>query len=170
MHLPSAIMHLFPDANPLLDFEVRDDGPAPILREGVEEKGRVRYEIKQPEEGEEPVEGVHFRYGIDYNLLTEGQDYDIVDKGPYISVWNLEAQQPTEAELQAAWEAYQQAEANKPPKLTDVEQLQLALTDSYEQTLAAQQDATNTQLALADLYELTLSLQAEVTALKGGAN
>ncbi|MNI95550.1 XkdW protein [compost metagenome] len=36
----------------------------------------------------------------------------------------MDKPQPTEAELQAAWEAYQEAEANKPPKLTELEQLQ----------------------------------------------
>ncbi|MFD2880991.1 hypothetical protein ACFTAO_41775 [Paenibacillus rhizoplanae] len=32
--------------------------------------------------------------------------------------------QPTEAELQAAWVAYQEEEANKSPVLTEMEQLQ----------------------------------------------
>jgi hypothetical protein len=44
-------------------------------------------------------------------------------KGPYIAAWNLDAPQPTETELQAAWEAYLETEANKPPELTEVEQL-----------------------------------------------
>lgn len=39
-------------------------------------------------------------------------------------MWNLLDPQPTEAELQAAWEAYQEAEANKPVELTEIEQLQ----------------------------------------------
>lgn len=47
-----------------------------------------------------------------------------MERGPYIAVWKLDAPQPTEAELQAAWEAYQEAEANKPPVLTEMEQLQ----------------------------------------------
>ncbi|QQZ64021.1 phage portal protein [Paenibacillus sonchi] len=45
-------------------------------------------------------------------------------KGPYIAAWNLDKPKPTEAELQAAWKAYQEAEANKPPELTELEQLQ----------------------------------------------
>ncbi|MHA6533049.1 XkdW family protein [Paenibacillus sp. BAC0078] len=122
MNIPAAIVHLYPDADPMRDFSVRDNGPEPIMRKGVD--GRVRYEIKSPEEGKEPIENVHFRYGIDYNLLTEGEDYDIVERGPYIAVWNLEVPQPTEAELRAAWEAYQEAEANKLPELTEVEKLQ----------------------------------------------
>lgn len=124
MNIALAIIYLHPGADPMRDFVVQDNGPEPELRPGAEEKGRVRYEIKQPEEGEEPLEGVHYRYGIDYNLLTEGEDYDLVERGPYIAVWNLDAPQPTESELQAAWKAYQEAEANKPPELTDVEQLQ----------------------------------------------
>jgi hypothetical protein len=156
---------------------VVDAGPEPVLRPGAEEKGKVRYEIKQSEEGEEPVVGVHYRYGIDYNLLVEGEDYDLVERGLHIAVWKLDEPQPTEAKLQAAWEAYQEAEANKPPELSEVEVLQLALTDTYEQLLeakqeavSAQQDATSAQVALTDLYELTLTLQADVAALKGGVN
>lgn len=124
MNLAIAINYLHPDANPLHDFIVQDNGPEPVLRPGAETKGRVRYEIKPPENGEEAVEGTYYRYGIDYNLLTEGEDYDLVERGPYIAVWKLDAPQPTEAELQAAWEAYQEAEANKPPVLTELEQLQ----------------------------------------------
>ncbi|MEK3880179.1 XkdW family protein [Paenibacillus sp. FSL M7-0420] len=124
MNIALAIMYLYPDANSLHDFIVQDNGPEPILRPGAETKARVRYEIKLPEISEQPVEGVHYRHGIDYNLLTEGEDYDLVERGPYIAVWKLKVPQPTEAELQAAWEAYQEAEANKPPVLTELEQLQ----------------------------------------------
>jgi hypothetical protein len=124
MNIALAIMYLHPGADPMRDFTVQDNGPEPELRPGAEEKGRIRYEIKPPEDGEEPQEGVHYRYGIDYNLLTEGEDYDLIERGPHIAVWNLAAPQPTEAELQTAWEAYQEAEANKPPELTDVEKLQ----------------------------------------------
>ncbi|OMF88959.1 XkdW family protein [Paenibacillus sp. FSL R7-0337] len=124
MNLAIAIKQLQPNANPLHDFIVQDNGPEPVLRPGAEAKGRVRYEIKPPEIGEQPVEDIHYRYGIDYNLLTEGEDYDLVERGPYIAVWKLDVPQPTEAELQAAWVAYQEAEANKPPVLTEVEQLQ----------------------------------------------
>ncbi|MEC0170457.1 XkdW family protein [Paenibacillus graminis] len=170
MNIALAIMHLYPQAAQIRDFMVQDNGPEPVLRQGAEEKGRVRYEIKPPEEGEKPVEGIHYRYGIDYNLLTVGEDYDIVERGPYIAVWNLDKPKPTETELQAAWKAYQEAEANKPPELTEVETLQLALADTYEQLLAAQGDATSAQVALADLYELTLRLQADVVSLKGGVN
>ncbi|GGG06710.1 hypothetical protein GCM10010912_59210 [Paenibacillus albidus] len=56
------------------------------------------------------------------------KDFEIRDdsdgKGPYIAEWNLEEPQPTEEELQAAWEAYLEAEANKPPELTEMEKLQ----------------------------------------------
>ncbi|MDT3427687.1 hypothetical protein J2Z22_003250 [Paenibacillus forsythiae] len=107
----------------------------------------------------------------DVDVMRDFEVWDNADdKGPYIAVWNLEAPEPTEEELQAAWEAYQAAEAAKEPELTEVDRLELALADNYEQMLAAQQDAANAQLALADLYELTLSLQAEVEALKGGAS
>lgn len=165
MNIALAIKYLYPNADPLKDFTVQDNGSEPTLREGAEAKGRVRYEIKQPGEEEEPVEGVHYRYGIDYNLLTEGEDYDLVERGPYIAAWNLPEPQPTEAELQTAWEAYQEAEANNPPQLTEIEQVreelaqtQMALTDTFEQLLSAQDEATSAQLALVDLYELVLPL------------
>ncbi|WP_339220487.1 XkdW family protein [Paenibacillus sp. FSL H8-0332] len=124
MNIALSIMHLYPTAVSLQDFIVQDNGPEPVLRLGAEAKGRVRYEIKPPEIAEQPVEGVHYRHGIDYNLLVEGEDYDLVERGPHIAVWKLDVPQPTEAELQAAWEAYQEAEANKPPVLTEMEQLQ----------------------------------------------
>lgn len=124
MNISQAIIYLHPIANPMHDFIVQDNGPEPVLRPGAEAKGRVRYEIKLPDNGEQPVEGVHYRYGIDYNLLAEGEDYDLVERGPHIAVWKLDVPQPTEAELQAAWEAFQDVEANKPPVLTEIEQLQ----------------------------------------------
>lgn len=86
-------------------------------------------------------------------------------KGPYIALWNLDKPQPTETELLSAWEAYQEAEANKTPVLSEIEQvreelaqMQIALTDNYAQLLAAQDDATSAQLALAEMYELVLTL------------
>jgi hypothetical protein len=101
---------------------VQDNGPEPVLRKGVD--GRTRYEIRPIEEDEtEAIEGVHYRYVVDYNLLVEGEDYDIIERGPYIAAWNLDVPQPTEVELEAAWEAYLEAEANKPPELSEVEQL-----------------------------------------------
>jgi hypothetical protein len=101
-------MHLFPQADPLIDFEVRHDGLTPVLREGVD--GRTRYEIRPLEEGErrnggtEEVENIHFSLVVNFNNLLEGVGYDIVDSGPYIAVWNIDAPQPTEEELQVAWE------------------------------------------------------------------
>ncbi|MEK3867699.1 XkdW family protein [Paenibacillus sp. FSL H7-0716] len=151
MNIALAIKYLYPEADPMRDFMVQDNGPEPALRKGAEEKGRVRYEIKPTEEGEEPIEGVHYRYGIDYNLLTEGEDYDLVERGPHIAMWNLDKPQPTEAELQAAWTAYLEAEANKPPELTETEQLRAdnaALLLELVQTQARQDQAEQDQAAL----------------------
>ena len=147
MNISSAILYLFPDADPLRDFVVQDDGPTPILRPGAEEKGRVRYEIKQPEDGEEPVEGVHFRFGIDYNLLVEGEDYDLVDEGPYIAVWNLEAPQPTEAELQAAWAEIEAQPVPEPPE-TDAQKLARLTSENADLTSRL----ADVELALADVF------------------
>lgn len=127
MNLAKALLFLFP----IVDegaFIIQDNGAEPILRKGAEEKGQVRYEIKQPSEGEQSIEGVHYHYGIDYNLLTEGVDYDIIERGPYIAAWNLDVPQPTEEELEAAWEAYLEAEANKPPELSEIERLRIENT------------------------------------------
>lgn len=158
MNIAQAIKYLYLNADPMRDFIVQHDGPEPVFRIGAAEKGKVRYEIKQPDEGEQPVEGVHYRYGIDYNLLIVGEDYDLIDKGPYIAYWGLDVPQPTEAELQVAWEAYLEAEATKSPDLTEVEQLRaenielrLALTELAE---AQEVDKTEMQLALAEIAGL----------------
>lgn len=103
MNLSQAIQYIYPQATPLADFTVQDDGPTPILRTGVD--GRFRYNIRPLSEDEqEEIEGIHYRMVVDYNRLTEGVEYDIVERGPYIAVWNLPDPQPTEAELQAAWD------------------------------------------------------------------
>lgn len=128
MNLSLAIKYLYPDADYFRDYIVQDNGPEPVVREGAEERGLFRYEIRLPEDGEEPIEGVHYHYGIDYNLLTEGVDYDIIERGPYIAAWNLDVPQPTQEELEAAWEAYLEAEANKPPELSEIEQLRVENT------------------------------------------
>lgn len=150
MNKALAIMFLYPNANPMSDFIVQDNGAEPILREGVD--GRFRYEIRPLDEDEtEYIEGVHYRYVVDFNELTEGVDYDVVERGQYIAVWNLDKPQPTEAELQAAWEAYQEAEANKPPELTETEQLRAdnaALLLELVQTQARQDQAEQDQAAL----------------------
>ncbi|WP_019908299.1 XkdW family protein [Paenibacillus sp. HW567] len=88
MNISLAIIFLFPKADPILDFEVWDNGD-----------------------------------------------------GPYIAVWNLEVPQPTEAELQAAWEAYLEAESNKLTELTEVEKLQ------KENTLLKAQNAALSERA-----------------------
>lgn len=162
MNIALAIKYLHPSADPLRDFIVQDNGPEPVLRIGAEEKGRIRYEIKSPDADEEPVEGVHYRYGIDYNLLTEGEDYDIVERGPYIASWNLEAPQPTESELQAAWEAYLEAEANKPPELTEVDRLGTALVERELEALELrlQNEALGAQI---------VGLELRLLAVEGGA-
>lgn len=154
MKLDKALEYLFPTAKSNFDYELQDNGPEPVLRPGAEKKGKVRYEIKLPEEGEEPVEGVHYRYGIDYNLLNEGEDYDIVERGPYIAVWKLDKQQPTEVQLQAAWEAYQEAEASKPPKLTESEILQ-----SENAGLALELAVTQARLEQAESEQAALILK-----------
>jgi hypothetical protein len=123
MNIAQTIMYLYPNANPMNDFIVQDNGAEPVLREGVD--GRTRYEIRPLDEDEtEYIEDVHYRYVVDFNRLVEGVDYDIVERGQFIAAWNLDEPQPTEEELQAAWAAYLEAEANKPPKLTEMEILQ----------------------------------------------
>jgi hypothetical protein len=152
MNIAQAIMYLYPRANPMIDFIVQDNGAEPVLREGAEEKELVRYEIRPLDEDEtEYIEGVHYRYVVDYNRLVEGIDYDMVERGQFIAVWNLDTPQPTEEELQAAWVAYLESEANKPPELTETEQLRAdnaALFLELVQTQARQDQAEQDQAAL----------------------
>lgn len=61
MNIAQAIMHLFPQANPMADFIVQDD--------------------------------------------SDGN-------GPYVAIWNLEGEKPTEEELQTAWDAMQPTSAD----------------------------------------------------------
>jgi hypothetical protein len=119
MNIAYAIMHIYPQAGPLIDFLVQDD--------------------------------------------SDGQ-------GPYIAQWNLEAPQPTQEELQAAWEEYLAAEAGKPPVLTSEQRiaelegenidLMLALTQIYEEKEAekaiAQEESINTMLAITEIYEMII--------------
>ncbi|ASA22305.1 hypothetical protein [Paenibacillus donghaensis] len=115
--------------------------------------------FEQPEPGDLLVTedgGRHFNLDLWYNGV--------------IPRWHVEGDdlvERTDVELAALWEQYQ---ADHAPQLTEVETLQLALADTYEQLLTAQGDATSAQVALADLYELTLTLQADMVALKGGVS
>ncbi|MNO46971.1 XkdW protein [compost metagenome] len=104
MNIALAVMQAFPELKINVDFEVWDNGAEPVLRDGV--TGLIRYEIRPLKEDEtEYIEGIHYQDVVDYSRLVEGVDYDMVESGPYIAVWNLDTPQPTEAELQAAWEA-----------------------------------------------------------------
>lgn len=166
MNIALAINYLYPTAKPIQDFIVQSDGPSPIIREGSKDKGKVRYEIKSPQDGEEEIEGIHFYYSINYDLLVEGEDYDIIDSGPYISFWNIDAPIPSQDTLESAWQAYLENEDIEPPYVpTEIELLQdeltstqLALTDTYEQLLISQDETTAVQEALVEVYELLLTL------------
>lgn len=102
-----ALQHLFPSADPMNDFTVRDDADG---------------------------------------------------NGPYIdpAAWKLDAPIPNQAELEAAWEAYQEAEALKPPAPpSDAERI-AQLEASRE---ALQQENVTLMLALTEIYEQLLTLQ-----------
>lgn len=71
MNIALAIMYLFPEANPMIDFVVQDD--------------------------------------------SDGN-------GAYIAQWNLEEPQPTEEELQSAWDALQALPLDPIPE-TDAEKI-----------------------------------------------
>lgn len=150
MNIAQAIMYIYPESDPLRDFEVWNKAREPVLREGLD--GLFRYEIRPLKEDEtELIEDVHYRYVVDFNRLVEGVDYEIVDRGQFIAVWNLDTPQLTEEELQAAWAAYLEAEANKPPELTETEQLRAdnaALLLELVQTQARQDQAEQDQAAL----------------------
>lgn len=124
MELPKILKYLYPDASPIFDYIVQDDGKKYIIRDGVDARKKIIIRSLSELETEE-VEGVHYYYLMDYTNLNIGVDYDIIERGPYIAAWNLDVPQPTEEELVAAWEAYLEAEANKPPELSEIERLRI---------------------------------------------
>lgn len=147
MNKYQAIMYLFPEADPLRDFTVRDDGGTPRYLKDLPMKQYLRDSAAE----KKPSEWVE---GIDYILLpqpldelVEGTDYVVEEKGPYIAAWNLDAPQPTEAELEAAWEAYLVAEANKPPELSEVEQL-------HTENTALQNRIQDVEVIMAELLSI----------------
>lgn len=50
---------------------------------------------------------------------------------------------------------------------TELTNTQVALTETYEQLLVAQEETINTQNALSDVYEQLLTMQEELSKLKG---
>lgn len=93
---------------------------------------------------------------------TQLKDYLVRDdsdgNGPYIDpdAWKLDAPIPTAAELEAAWEAYQEDQANQPPAPpTDAERI--AELEAAREALL--QESLNTMLALTELYEMIISQQ-----------
>lgn len=121
MNISKVIQHLFPQAIPFVDYIIQDDGPTPVLRPRVD--GLFRFPLRPLTEDEtEEIEGIHYRMAVDYNRLTLGEDYDIVERGPYIAVWNLEEPQPTEEELQQAWNAIKDL-PEEPKPLTEAERI-----------------------------------------------
>jgi hypothetical protein len=86
-------------------------------------------------------------------IVQDDSDY----KGPYLAAWNLDEPQPTDEELKTAWEAYQEAEANKPPQLTEIEKLQaenaglaLELAQTKMQLNQIAQEQANVLLSLVE--------------------
>lgn len=121
MNISKAIQHIYPQVAANIDYCVRDDGPTPVLRPGV--KGLFRFPLRPLAEDEtEEIEGIHYRMAVDYNRLTLGKDYDIVERGPYIAAWNLPEPQPTEEELQQAWNAIKDL-PEEPQPLTEAERI-----------------------------------------------
>lgn len=118
-----AIMYLYPQADPSRDFMIQNNGlEARYLKDPpMKQYLRDSAAEKEPSKWVEDIDYVLLPQPLDE--LVEGIDYVLEEKGPYIAAWNLDAPQPTEAELEAAWEAYLVAEANKPPELSEVEQL-----------------------------------------------
>ncbi len=121
MNISRAIQHIYPQAVLHNDYIIQDDGPTPVLRSKVD--GLFRFPLQPLAEGEtEEMEGIHYRMAVDYNRLTLGVDYDIVERGPYIAAWNLPEPQPTEQELQEAWNAIKDL-PEEPQPLTEAERI-----------------------------------------------
>lgn len=152
MNISHAIQYLYPGTNPLVDYTVQDDGPTPVLRPGVD--GLFRFHLRPLAKDEtEEIEGIHYRMAVDYNRLTLGVDYDIVERGPYIAAWNLSEPQPTEEELQAAWDAIKDLPSEPVPP-TAVERI--ASLETENNLLKAQNQA------LADRAEFIEDIIAEM--------
>jgi hypothetical protein len=152
MNISQVIMYMHPNSVPRVDFSVRDDGPTPVLREGVD--GRTRFQIRPLEEDEtEEVEDVHYYYRVLYDKLEEGKDYDIIDRGPYIATWNLPEPQPTEAELLAAWEELQALPPTPAPLTPEQRIAALELEKAALKEEMETKDREN-KLALFEIYTL----------------
>jgi hypothetical protein len=121
MNISKAIQHIYPQAAANIAYSVRDDGHIPVLRPGVDGLFRISLRPLAEDETEE-VEDIHYRMTVDYNRLTLGVDYDIVERGPYIAAWNLPEPQPTEEELQQAWNAIKDL-PEEPQPLTEAERI-----------------------------------------------
>lgn len=121
MNISRTVQYIYPKAVLSEDYLIQDDGPTPVLRSGV--NGLFRFPLRPLAEGEtEEEEGIHFRMAVDYNRLTLGVDYDIVERGPYIAAWNLPEPQPTEQELQEAWDVIKDL-PEEPQPLTEAERI-----------------------------------------------
>lgn len=102
-----------------------------------------------------------------YPNANPNEDYAIQDDGEgiYIVQWNLDSPLPTQQELEDAWGIVKNIDTSTPHVNDEVEYLkselintQLALIETYEQLLVAQEESTYTQQALVDVYELLLGL------------
>lgn len=171
----AAIIHFkYPYTQPGKDYVLRNDGPIPVLREGVNAK--KRYDIKPLQEGEtDLLEGVHYRFVDYFGDLEEGRDFDFVDRGPYIDGWFVvdpagkSIPKPDDQTITIWREEWLRAGEPQPQvPITETEQLrheliqtQQALSDNSQQLMQAVKEATNAQLALTELYEMVLSIVKE---------
>lgn len=96
MHIPTAIIHLFPGSDPETDFEVRDD--------------------------------------------SDGS-------GPYIATWNLPDPQPSETELQAAWDELHAQPTPEPPETLEQKTARLE-----QENADLRSRIGDVELALADVF------------------
>lgn len=109
MNIALAIMHLFPNANPLIDFIVQDD--------------------------------------------SDGN-------GPYLAQWNLEDPQPTEDEIQEAWEAYNALPAPEiQPSETELLGMQMVEKDLQLLELQSLVDMLGEQMVQNDLRLMQIELR-----------
>lgn len=128
MNKAQAIIYIYPQADPSRDFTIQNNGPEARYLKDPPMKQYLRDSAadKKTSEWVEGTDYVLLPQSLDE--LVEGSDYVLEERGPYIAAWNLDAPQPTEAELEAAWQAYLEAEAIKPPELSEVEQLRVENT------------------------------------------
>lgn len=98
--------------------------------------------------------------GIDFTVRDDGDG-----RGQFIDIWNLEQKQPSDEQLQNAWEEIQKNNSNIEHELSETEKKLLMLGEQIAIEKIARQKSDQLNIALGQqLAEMKL----ELLNLKGG--